>query len=277
MPFYAVAKGHAPGIYHTWNDAKKQIDRYKHARYKKFDTEREASNFMSQHASASTSGQPTKPAPITKFFETEDPKETGSVLIVFTDGSALNNGAKNCKAGYACVWPEHRELDFSEPIPQGTNNRAEYLAVIKAIETADGVLDTAFEKTLVIYTDSMLLINTITKWMGGWKRNSWRKSDGYPIANPDLVKRLDELMVRRRVSLRHVRAHTGGTDYESRYNDVADRMAKEAAMGRRGDDGGRATRGDRVVGVVVGNCRSSTGYADIAKLLASSTTSSSSL
>ena len=269
MPFYAVAKGHAPGIYHTWNDAKRQIDRYKHARYKKFDTEREAANFMSQHASASPSG-PTKPAPITKFFETEDPKETGSVLIVFTDGSALNNGAKNCKAGYACVWPEHRELDFSEPIPQGTNNRAEYLAVIKAIETADGVLDTAFEKTLVIYTDSMLLINTITKWMGGWKRNSWRKRDGHPIANPDLVKRLDELMGRRRVSLRHVRAHTGGTDYESRYNDVADRMAKEAAMGRRGDDGGKGES------VVVERRLTTTGYADIAKLLACSSSSSSS-
>jgi ribonuclease HI len=226
MSYYAVPKGFSPGIYRTWQDAKKQVDRFHKPIYKKFATEKEALNFMSQHEAQPKS----KPVAITNFFVKEDPKENENTLIVFTDGSAINNGMKNCRSGYGLCFPEHRELDHSAAIVKGTNNRAEYSALVKAIELADG-LDAERKKTLIVYTDSMLLINTITKWMGSWKRNDWKKSDGYTVSNLDLVKRIDELLAVRKVSLNHVKAHTGEDTWEARYNDIVDKLAKVAARG----------------------------------------------
>ena len=36
MKFYAVKKGRTPGVYLTWEDAKKQVDGYSGAEYKSF-------------------------------------------------------------------------------------------------------------------------------------------------------------------------------------------------------------------------------------------------
>ena len=44
--FYAVVKGHIPGIYTTWDEAKTQVDGYPGAVYKSFKTEEEAEEFM---------------------------------------------------------------------------------------------------------------------------------------------------------------------------------------------------------------------------------------
>jgi ribonuclease HI len=47
-----------------------------------------------------------------------------------------------------------------------------------------------------------------------------------------LLKVLDELLKKRKVVFKHVRAHTGKKDWESINNDLADRMAKTAAFAK---------------------------------------------
>ena len=224
MPYYAVAKGHTPGVYSVWTDAKAQIDRFKYPVFRKFDTTLEAHSFMSQH-------QHTQQT-IGSFFEVEtsDPKESDQILIAFTDGSSINNGKTSSKSGYAVLWPYHQDLNYATSILHGTNNIAEISALIKAIELADSNLDPGFTKTLVVYTDSMLLVNTITKWMSTWKKKDWRKSDGNIIANLDLIKRLDELLKTRKISVKHVRAHTGNQTWEAKWNNEVDILARKAAM-----------------------------------------------
>jgi hypothetical protein len=44
--YYAVLRGVQPGIYYTWEDCKRQIDRYKGCRYKSFPTREEAEEFL---------------------------------------------------------------------------------------------------------------------------------------------------------------------------------------------------------------------------------------
>ena len=44
--FYGVVKGHVPGIYTTWDEAKAQVHGYKDAMYKSFKTEAEAKEYM---------------------------------------------------------------------------------------------------------------------------------------------------------------------------------------------------------------------------------------
>lgn len=167
---------------------------------------------------------------ITSFLSPrEDPQENDRTLICFTDGSTINNGSQNAKGGFAVVWPFHEEYNYSQHLPHSTNNKAEYSAIIHAIKQSDE-LDPAKTKTLIIYTDSMLLINSMTKWISNWKRNDWKKADGKPVLNQDLIKTIDELSQTRRVSYRHVKAHTNSQTWEAKYNDKADKMAKSATF-----------------------------------------------
>jgi ribonuclease HI len=214
--FYAVAKGRAPGVYTTWREAEKQVTGFNYPKYRKFSTQEEADAFVKQY------GQASKPDP------KEEPSTEG--YVVFTDGSAIGNGKTNAKAGYAMVWPNHPHLTTSKPL-QGTpktNNRAEFMACIDALEALQQE-DPRGDQPLHVYTDSMLLINTVTKWIKGWKKNGWKKASGDEVQNLDLVKRLDELLTQRKATWTHVEAHTGNNDWMSMWNDKADKLAKSAA------------------------------------------------
>ena len=146
-------------------------------------------------------------------------------LVCFTDGACTSNGKKGARAAYAVVWPNHPELDCAHVLLNGTatNNRAEYSALLHAFEQADQ-LDPTCDRVLVVYTDSMLLLNTVTQWMAGWKKRGWKKADSGVVANLDLVKALDECVAKRRVKMHHVKAHTGKKDWASVNNDRVDKL-----------------------------------------------------
>jgi ribonuclease HI len=60
-----------------------------------------------------------------------------------------------------------------------------------------------------------------------WKKNGWKKKDNHPVANVDLLVMLEDLREKRKLVLRHVKAHTGKPCWESRFNDKVDLMAKK--------------------------------------------------
>ena len=149
-------------------------------------------------------------------------------MRIFTDGACSNNGRPGAKAGYACWFPEHRQLSMSARLPDNqpqTNQRAELSAIHRAIVLLDegGYRD----EDIVIYTDSDYSINCLTKWITGWVARGWKTSAGGDVLHRDLIedasKRLAKFKSHRFV---HVKAHTGGEDDLSRNNDVVDRMAR---------------------------------------------------
>lgn len=171
---------------------------------------------------------------VKKLFEPDNDQELikeekrPEALVAFTDGSFV----RGKYAGYSVVFPEHQDFNTCKRLDgKLTNNRAEFTGMIRALEVADGI-DSSRKRDLIIYTDSELLVNTVSKWMSGWKQKGWKKYDNKPIKNLDLVKKIDELKAKRKVILRHVRAHTGRDDYYSKWNDVADRLAKSTGQHR---------------------------------------------
>ena len=130
-------------------------------------------------------------------------------MNVFTDGSCLDNGRKNPRAGWAAVFPDRPDLDCSGKV-EGlqTNNRAEMTAIIKALEVSEGPIR--------VFTDSEFVIKIVT---GQWKAR----------INLDLVERLGELVKKREVGWTHVRAHTKRDDWASKWNSEADLRAKACA------------------------------------------------
>ncbi len=80
------------------------------------------------------------------------------------------------------------------------------------------------DEDLHILCDSQYVINAVTKWMPGWKRKGWRKADGKPVLNVDLLKDIDQALVGRKYTFEWVRGHAGHD-----LNEAADERARAAA------------------------------------------------
>lgn len=164
----------------------------------------------------------------------------GSEIKIFTDGAVPNNQNKGNRKGGVGVFfgtNDPRNISFGikeTPIYKVTNQICELMACIKAIETIVST-EKIKKKTIVIYTDSMYIVNSITTWAKGWEKNNWKKSDGKPISNIELIKSLYYLSKNLNVGYVHVKAHTtappvGSDDYVIWFgNHMADNLAVEGA------------------------------------------------
>ena len=154
-----------------------------------------------------------------------------STIVAFTDGSYKKTRSNEIQCGYAVVFPEHQDFNVSQRLRQGhvSNNRAEYMAFIEAIEQSDKI-DPSCNRLVIVYSDSELLVKTVNEWSSAWKSRGWKRFDGSSVKNLDLVQRIDALMhSHRKIVIRHIRAHTNKQDYYSVWNEKADEQAKLAA------------------------------------------------
>lgn len=103
------------------------------------------------------------------------------------------------------------------------------MAALEAMKRAN-IEDPEASRVLFIFSDSMLLIRSMTEWVGTWQKNNWKKSDGASVQNRDLLELLMAEKGKRRVRWTHVKAHTGKKDWRSKWNDVADNAARGAAL-----------------------------------------------
>ena len=135
-------------------------------------------------------------------------------ITAAADGSALGNPGPNGWAWYIddANWAAGGS-------PHGTNNQGELQAVLELLRATAGT-----DEKLLIECDSKYVIDSITKWMPGWKRKGWRKSDGGPVLNRDLMEALDEAMRGRDVEFSWVKGHAGHP-----LNEAADQRANAAA------------------------------------------------
>lgn len=135
-------------------------------------------------------------------------------IIAAADGSALGNPGPSGWAWY--VDDAHWSAGGW---PHGTNNQGELMAVIDLLEATAHLDD-----DLHIYCDSQYVINAVTKWMPGWKRKGWRKADGAPVLNRELLERLDRALQGRRFTFEWVKGHAG-----HELNEAADVRARAVA------------------------------------------------
>ncbi|KAL3682026.1 hypothetical protein R1sor_000048 [Riccia sorocarpa] len=60
MSYYAVARGHCPGVYLTWEQSKNQVENFPNARHKKFSTRADAKTFIEKNRDVSAEGNPRR-------------------------------------------------------------------------------------------------------------------------------------------------------------------------------------------------------------------------
>lgn len=111
--------------------------------------------------------------------------------------------------------------------PRGTNNMGELMAVLDLLRATAVDAD----QPLRVLCDSQYVINSVTKWMPGWKRKGWVKRDGKPVLNVELIKAIDKAIQGRDIRFEWVKGHAG-----HRLNEAADTRAHGAALAfQRGD------------------------------------------
>ncbi|MFF8971730.1 ribonuclease H [Streptomyces sp. NPDC014995] len=141
-------------------------------------------------------------------------------VVAACDGASKGNPGP---AGWAWVISDDSEAPArweAGPLGRATNNVAELTALERLLAAVDP------DVPLEIRMDSQYAMKAVTTWLPGWKRNGWKTSAGKPVANQELVVRIDELLDGRTVDFRYVPAHQVDGD---RLNDFADRAASQAA------------------------------------------------
>ena len=140
-----------------------------------------------------------------------------SDVIIYTDGACKGNPGVG---GWGAIL-EYKDKNkkiygYDE---NTTNNRMELTAAIRAL----GVLK---EKSkVIIHTDSKYVMNGITIWIDGWKKNNWKTSNKKEVKNIDLWKLIDKLNSFHSVEWKWVKGHSGNTG-----NEMADELANLAII-----------------------------------------------
>ena len=104
-----------------------------------------------------------------------------------------------------------------------TNNRMELMAVIQ------GLAALTRSSEVHLHVDSSYVMNGMTKWIHGWKRNGWRTADKKPVKNAELWQELEAQIARHTVRWEWVKGHAGDPG-----NERADQLANLGVEQARG-------------------------------------------
>ncbi len=176
--FYVVWEGRSPGIYDSWEECKLQIDGFPGAKYKAFDTQ--------EAATMAFRGDPRDHMGILKSIATfqQAPVNYDAIPEINQDAIAVDAA---CAGNPGTM--EYRGVDVKSgaelfhfgPVPDGTNNVGEYLALVHGM----AMLQKCGRPNVPIYSDS--------RTAQSWVRNRGHRSK---LAHTPRNAKLHELLAR---------------------------------------------------------------------------------
>lgn len=141
---------------------------------------------------------------------------------MWTDGACKGNPG----IGGWGIWMRSggKEKELCGGEAHTTNNKMELQAVIEGLRILKKPCD------ITLHIDSQYVMNGVTKWMKGWKRNGWKTGDKKPVKNKELWQELDIEVARHDIKWVWVKGHAGDPG-----NERADALAnKGVEVARRG-------------------------------------------
>lgn len=189
--YYAVRKGRKAGVYESWEEARKQVDGFPGAVFKKFECYVDAEDYAF-------------PNIVTTACD-EEQKETAICIEAYTDGSFLNN-----KAGWGYVL-----LKNGQPFFEGYGRTINHLGmrnIASEIEAAENAIKKAFElgaTRVDVYHDY--------EGIGRWPDKDWRTTKERTAAYSAFVTAMRAKMA---IHFHKVKGHSS-----TKMNDRADTLA----------------------------------------------------
>ena len=137
-------------------------------------------------------------------------------VTLYTDGACSGNPGAGGWGAILIFNGHERELSGGEA--QTTNNRMEFMAVIKGLEALK------YPCEVEIYSDSAYTVNAfVNGWISSWEKNGWKKADRKAVLNTDLWERLLALTKVHDVTFKKVKGHA-----DNEYNNRCDALARAA-------------------------------------------------
>lgn len=192
VKFYAVKKGRATGIFHTWEECKAQTAGYPGAIYKSFPTAAQAAEYMGWTANS-------------------EPEEECD-LVAYVDGS-YNIATGEYGSGVIII-------DGTEEICLKEKGNDPGMAVMRNVAGEIAASEMAMKYAVEHEYGSIEIVHDyqgIASWcLGEWKTNK-EETRRYKMAYDTYKKDV-------RIKFTKVKGHSG-----DKYNDIADMLAKQAA------------------------------------------------
>lgn len=193
--YYAVKVGRVPGVYTSWDDCEEQVDGFSGAEYKSFGLRDQAEAYLSN----------------TFNEQSEKDEKSNFEAIAYVDGS-YDDSKKAFAYGGVIFWNDYEE-QFSGRLED--KNLVAMRNVAGEIKAAEYAMQFCLDhdiKSLALYHD----YEGIAKWCTGeWSANK-EGTKNYKNFYESVKDRLN-------VNFIKVKGHSG-----NRYNDLADKLAKEA-------------------------------------------------
>lgn len=194
--FYAVRKGRQIGIFNSWDECKKQVDKFQGAEFKSFMTLAEAEGFLGNEN-------------LVNDIDIDELKE--NEIIAYVDGSYSGS---DTEFSYGMVIIDTKnEYTFSkkiidEKLAQMNNVAGEIAGAMAAMQYA---ADNNKSRVYIFHDYA-----GISKWcLGEWKTNK-EGTIAYKKFYDEMIKKVDIKFVK-------VKGHSN-----NKYNDMADELAKKA-------------------------------------------------
>lgn len=219
--FYVVKKGRTPGIYTTWAECLRQVDKFAGAVYKSYKSKEEAQEAFASNSLYTTTAGTKTPTKKRTSVDSASVTMDDIRLRIYCDGACSGNPGKS-GSGLAIYEDEKKPvLLYGAADAIGTNNTAELKALLKALELA---VDAQHDKVAIL-SDSKYSIECVVNWAYGWKAKGWTKQGG-EIKNLEIIQTAHAIYdgIKNKVVISHVRGHAGVEG-----NELADRMAVIAA------------------------------------------------
>jgi ribonuclease HI len=136
-------------------------------------------------------------------------------VVLYTDGACRGNPGPGGWGVYLKYGDSEKKLKGFEQ--QTTNNRMELSAAI------NGLRQLSRSCKVELKTDSKYVLQGVTEWMPGWKKNGWKTAARKPVKNVDLWQALDKEVSRHTINWHWVKGHSGEPG-----NEMADLLANQA-------------------------------------------------
>ena len=150
--------------------------------------------------------------------ETEDQPR----VEMWTDGACKGNPGVGGWGAWMRFGDQEKELWGGEAAT--TNNRMELTAVIEGLRALRRPC------LVTLHVDSTYVMNGLTKWLPGWKRNGWLTGEKKPVKNQELWQALDTEVQRHHVTWVWVKGHAGDPGNE-RADALANRGVDDVRAG----------------------------------------------